>query len=1128
MDVSNSYSRRWLVAGVTAVVILAGPSLALRAQDCDNNGWSDSFDLAMGDCNENGIPDVCDVFPIRLSRLQPDVDLTATPGAAMTVVDLEPDGDQDLAMICEYLDPAGFLWHVLPYLNDGNGRFSPGQARAVGPPSVAIVAARLNGDNIPDLVTLSLWGSTANGYGWVSVFLGAGLGTFHAAVDYAARPTTGPGSDGINPTAMCAEDVDGDGDIDLIAAGEDRASSDQRGLLVILLNDSNVHFTAAAAYAVGRGVQDLVCADLNGDHHPDLATANSLSQDVSILFNNGAGAFALMAHCPVSGGANHLAAADMDGDGDRDLAVTRGTPGGVCLLRNNGQGVFSGLESMGNGASTELLEAGDYDGDGHIDLVASLVLWRDLLVLLNDGTGHFSRQYRIDLGPRARVMRAGHLTADGRLDLSLVTWGSIGQSPFLSIVTSTPSPSQDANHDLVPDECVVAPTTLTIHPQRGGDTGMVTVQITGGLFTGGMTLHLARAGQANIVGDHVQIAADSQSMVARFSLIGAARGAWDVVIVAPSSTRVLPGAFTVEEGRGSVPWSQILGRTTIRLGVWDYFVVEYGNTGNTDAEVMPLEISGLPPDAELSFETPLASPPPPVQENGAPAIDWNDVPVPIQSTGETKLPLLISPVPPGYTGRFVFRMNSATPGEYRMSTRIGLSRLNALVPDSLRECLQAIAATVMDLMSVIPGLSCVESLGVSATSATNTLVGATLQPPGPDGGGPSVFSTVQTLTSLVSSSLTVVSGCMGELPVLSIVVSGVTAVLDARTALSACRSWTDTQEDAVFDYAVGGSMDPNEKVGPTGGGHGGYISPTRPMSYMISFENAATASLPAAQVVVTDQIDTIHLDPASLSFGAITVGSRLVQLQNEQGGEHRAVMDLRPETNLLVQITAGLDLQTGVVTWRFQSIDPVTNQPPADPTLGFLPPNVNAPAGQGMVTCTLTPRQDLLTGTQLRNSATIVFDVNPPIITSEWLNTIDDSLPVSHVEPLPATSGSTLNLLWSGTDDGCGIADYTVYVSENGGAFTAWRTHTTGTSASYEGQIDHTYAFYTVARDCAGHVEVKSAVAETQTTVSADPAEANRASDPPGPCGAGCAPLAMLPIMLTLIGLRSLKRQRWW
>ena len=41
------------------------------------------------------------------------------------------------------------------------------------------------------------------------------------------------------------------------------------------------------------------------------------------------------------------------------------------------------------------------------------------------------------------------------------------------------------------------------------------------------------------------------------------------------------------------------------------------------------------------------------------------------------------------------------------------------------------------------------------------------------------------------------------------------------------------------------------------------------------------------------------------------------------------------------------------------------------------------------------------TGTVIQNKATIVFDLNAPIDTPTWSNTIDKTMPTSHVNPLP-------------------------------------------------------------------------------------------------------------------------------
>src|SRR6267143_6760196 len=73
---------------------------------------------------------------------------------------------------------------------------------------------------------------------------------------------------------------------------------------------------------------------------------------------------------------------------------------------------------------------------------------------------------------------------------------------------------------------------------------------------------------------------------------------------------------------------------------------------------------------------------------------------------------------------------------------------------------------------------------------------------------------------------------------------------------------------------------------------------------------------------------------------------------------------------------------------------------------------------------------------------------------------------------------------WSGTDVGSGIRDFTVFVSDNGGPFVAWLTNTPTTSATFPGQLGHSYAFYSIARDIVGNVETAKTTAEATTQVA--------------------------------------------
>jgi hypothetical protein len=75
---------------------------------------------------------------------------------------------------------------------------------------------------------------------------------------------------------------------------------------------------------------------------------------------------------------------------------------------------------------------------------------------------------------------------------------------------------------------------------------------------------------------------------------------------------------------------------------------------------------------------------------------------------------------------------------------------------------------------------------------------------------------------------------------------------------------------------------------------------------------------------------------------------------------------------------------------------------------------------------------------------------------------------------------------WTGTDVGAGIRDFTLYVSDDGGAFNALLTNTASTSAIFTGQPGHTYAFYSIAHDLVGNVEAGKTVAEANTVVVTD------------------------------------------
>jgi hypothetical protein len=288
-----------------------------------------------------------------------------------------------------------------------------------------------------------------------------------------------------------------------------------------------------------------------------------------------------------------------------------------------------------------------------------------------------------------------------------------------------------------------------------------------------------------------------------------------------------------------------------------------------------------------------------------------------------------------------------------------------------------------------------------------------------------------------------------------------------------CRTWPIIPQKAV---------DPNAKVGTLGVGDAGFVAASARLNYAVHFENLANATAAAQIVVVTDQLDagTMDLDTFQLgpiSFADFTLAPRPAA-QSFKGG-----IDLRPDQDLQVVVTAALDKSTGLLTWRFASVDPATGQF-TDEDAGFLPPNVNPPGGEGFVVFSVLPKRGLATGTPIRNQAQVVFDDNPPIATPTWLNTIDRDPPATRVLALtPTQTSPTFPVQWTGSDAGSGIGAFTIMVSDNGGPFTGWLDSVSGSSALYTGQSGHSYGFISVGTDLVGNVEALRIVADATTQI---------------------------------------------
>ncbi len=190
-------------------------------------------------------------------------------------------------------------------------------------------------------------------------------------------------------------------------------------------------------------------------------------------------------------------------------------------------------------------------------------------------------------------------------------------------------------------------------------------------------------------------------------------------------------------------------------------------------------------------------------------------------------------------------------------------------------------------------------------------------------------------------------------------------------------------------------------------------------------------------------------------------------------------------TPLNVDVAIAFNVQTGLLTATFTSLDPSTGETPTGLLDGFLYPDNKNGVGEGYVQYTIHPKAGLTTGAAVHQQAAVVFDINSPLTTAPAVNTIDSGPPTSSVTALPPTESTTFTVSWTGQDDsgGSGITFYDLYVSDNGGPFTLWLGQTTQTSASFTGMVGHAFGFYSVATDHVGNRQPTPPAAQATTTV---------------------------------------------
>jgi len=287
----------------------------------------------------------------------------------------------------------------------------------------------------------------------------------------------------------------------------------------------------------------------------------------------------------------------------------------------------------------------------------------------------------------------------------------------------------------------------------------------------------------------------------------------------------------------------------------------------------------------------------------------------------------------------------------------------------------------------------------------------------------------------------------------------------------------DDNDDDDYDPDVIRPRDPNDILGPKGFGDEQWINTNERFGYTIRFENAATASAPAQEVVITQQLDS-DLDWRTFRVDDYGWSGNTYELAGDRAF-HQGRIDLTETKGFYVDVFVSIETTTGIATWRISTVDPETGEAPLDAQKGFLPTNDENGVGEGFVTYSIKTKNTVQTADVIDATARIVFDTEEPIDTPPIFNTLDVTKPTSQVDTLPTTTDNPeFTVKWTGTDIGSALATYTIYVSDNGGNYTVWLNNTELTEATYTGTAGHTYSFYSVAVDNTGNTEAAPTTAD--------------------------------------------------
>jgi hypothetical protein len=368
-----------------------------------------SFSLATGDVNGDGIPDILEgsgfgfpgVILGRSDRSFPTSKLLLNaPQGALSAGNVFNDGYRDILVSGsgDCTGNSGNPGTIYQFLSNG----AP-TARTTTPACPSVLAD-LDGDGIAELV--GIYQNT------IFIWKGDGSGNFQG-------PQTTVSINGFQVLQDFAfRDMDGDGHVDIVVAGQ------------VFYGKGNLQFDALPLAPTAS--QRFVVGDFDGDGRPDILFPGG------ILFGQGSRSFsAPIGSVPAcwSGYLQSPAVGDLNGDGKDDLLCGTTSATLVELSVSTGRSGMAQDQVLAiPGGIVQSASIADFSGDGKADIVIGTGSGPDdTVIFTNNGRGEYQvTSYAIGINPIYSVV--GDFNRDGTPDIAFLNFLYYYKPPAVEVL----------------------------------------------------------------------------------------------------------------------------------------------------------------------------------------------------------------------------------------------------------------------------------------------------------------------------------------------------------------------------------------------------------------------------------------------------------------------------------------------------------------------------------------------------------------------------------------------------------------------------------------------------------------------------------------------------------------------